>query len=1106
MLIKPINIKQIHINKPNIHKSQITSNINITKDKQTNIPADLMGAYTFSFKAKTQKGKEKQEKQALYKQLLKSGCSEKDAKKVLCDEGVLKRFRQLSERNERGEFSKKLGAKDILTFALQNYKEKEITKYIELTEKKPEDVKPFSRNLNRKELLTAVENNFSNEEIQRYIKLRTTDEEGNTYLSRALTPAESTHVVAYKFSDNQAQAYIKMRDLKHNNLHYSAIKELLNSDEKCKNLLVLTTENNGFSRKLDDYSAMLATVYEFSKEDIQRQIELEDKNANTLTQDEVSDIIQADFDDKEVERYIEQRKKLENELKAPSEFWAKRQAKTCAFDIVKHDLNEPQTHYYLKLQDVVNNQKAIEYIKNPEILERLEELFAFNKEEDKEDFFCPREIISILENKFDDDQAILYREIHRTNTREATALDCVRNKKTVERYKELTNQNSSFSRPLTSQEAANLITHKIEDDKIEEFINLSDKQVEMQHIVVLLNFFEFKDTKSINNLSLNQKRNFIKKLVEQSSFLMYTEVPKNIYPIVPKNANDFSQLLAKLAKQIGISSKKLTEAERNECLNRIKTLQENIKDINLEDIKTELKYPQKDFISDIEYITENLNEEAKNKLTEKFKFSIQNGKLIGYPTPYNGEKNGIEKEINELVIEYSKNNEIKIINGEIIEKDFNAIINTFPELKSIVGKEQHNGHSYTLDIHSLKVLKNIVKNPEFKNLSEKDKRVLTISSLLHDITKEEGKKDKQHPIESAFESYYIIQKLNLNEDEQRKIYELVKTHDWLEKINTSEYYEEAIKDYAFTLRHSNIFELAKIFCKADIEAIRNDCNLFDYFEDAYTEISKDVDLKITELQETQIILPQSIIPQASEIIGAEMKTADNITNTVLYMDKLDNDLSQYGFEKGTTKENFRALVHALDAKTQLDIFSTFSAIDSEALLSTSYISPENYKVFRKQGLLLDVNYNDIHAGYNRDFGSGFKKTINELKSKYLFPEKEERNNWRDRTIYRRFISDLIKRKIGITNQEYAEFINTIQDCKSLADIKSKNEEYANLIQEALDEMEPTARAYGRKYNEMLITRPRIQGVFSYSQPYEKIPLFLREYAQENNLPIIMFDA
>lgn len=52
-------------------------------------------------------------------------------------------------------------------------------------------------------------------------------------------------------------------------------------------------------------------------------------------------------------------------------------------------------------------------------------------------------------------------------------------------------------------------------------------------------------------------------------------------------------------------------------------------------------------------------------------------------------------------------------------------------------------------------------------------------------------------------------------------------------------------------------------------------------------------------------------------------------------------------------------------------------------------------------------------------------------------------------------------------------------------------------------MESRKRSGGRQYNEMLVSRPKIQGVFAYDKPYERIPKFLRKYAQENDIPIII---
>ena len=69
-----------------------------------------------------------------------------------------------------------------------------------------------------------------------------------------------------------------------------------------------------------------------------------------------------------------------------------------------------------------------------------------------------------------------------------------------------------------------------------------------------------------------------------------------------------------------------------------------------------------------------------------------------------------------------------------------------------------------------------------------------------------------------------------------------------------------------------------------------------------------------------------------------------------------------------------------------------------------------------------------------------------------------------------------------------------------------------------DSMEIHKRSHGRDYNEILISRPQIQGVFWQGKvkdsdaekhlgkkyTIDRVPEFLRKYAEENNLPIIYF--
>ena len=160
------------------------------------------------------------------------------------------------------------------------------------------------------------------------------------------------------------------------------------------------------------------------------------------------------------------------------------------------------------------------------------------------------------------------------------------------------------------------------------------------------------------------------------------------------------------------------------------------------------------------------------------------------------------------------------------------------------------------------------------------------------------------------------------------------------------------------------------------------------------------------------------------------------------------------------------------------------------------MNPKEYHVFRKQGLILDVHSSDIHAGYYRDFGSGYTKNLELLQNDYLFGGSRQE--------YRTYISRLIKNKLNLSDEKYVELLKKIEGCKSITDVEKIDSEFASVLQGVFDEMDSGKRSYGRQYNEMLVSRPKIQGVFSYGQKYEDIPLFLRKYAQDNDLPIIMF--
>lgn len=649
------------------------------------------------------------------------------------------------------------------------------------------------------------------------------------------------------------------------------------------------------------------------------------------------------------------------------------------------------------------------------------------------------------------------------------------------------------------------------------------KKFRFNDAVTYLRFENFLGKKNINELTQAEKRELMNKLIKNNSNSFGGDA--KLFPLIPKNQEEYCALLNKLAKSIGIDTKPLTPEQMQAFNSGLLRLENSIKGVDIDSLDLSLTMSRQSFIDKATKAMEGLSEGEQRKVMDYFGFEIADGKLKGYPiNANNGAKlaeiedkktKQVIENLRQTVIDFSENNPIKTnLQNKGFEQDLNEILKGLPELRPMIGKVQHHTHAYTLDKHTLKVLQGVVNNPKFKDLSEEDKKILTIASLLHDITKAEGVRDFVHPMESAFDAYYIIQKMNLPEEQQLKIYELIKSHNWLDRLNnpknTPDDIQRIAQDIAFDSRHTNTFELAKILCEADMKAVKKDSSFFEHHKKTLDKMSAAVDKYIKRIHETQIILPQTVIPKASEIKDGVIKEANGIKNTVIYMNDAADDLTQYGFSQGTTKGNWRGLVHALEREDQMQKFNTFSIIDTEALLSTSYIDTKGYKVFRKQGLILDVNPNDIHAGYCSDFGTGYGKSIELLKSDYLFnglrkSKNLEKNAWRsDRSKYRDYISGLIKHKMGITDEEYIKYIEKIQGCKSLTDIEKVDDNFAKALREVFEEMESTKRRGDRQYNEMLVSRPKIQGVFAYDKPYEAIPEFLRKYAQDNDLPIIIF--
>ncbi len=397
----------------------------------------------------------------------------------------------------------------------------------------------------------------------------------------------------------------------------------------------------------------------------------------------------------------------------------------------------------------------------------------------------------------------------------------------------------------------------------------------------------------------------------------------------------------------------------------------------------------------------------------------------------------------------------------------------------------------------------------------------------------------------------------MTQEEEIKLFTLIKNHEWNNDVNNASDKNELKKrqqSVAYDLRHDNLFDMSLIFTHADLKGVN------DYFHDtkegkgrtdfkgkirSFGEAAdfhaKSIKKYIEKLKPSQPLLPVTPIPKASEIEKSITEVNEDGSTNIkgIYKDKdglivikyneLQNeDLEKIGFScLSTTKGieaktsagesvntgNVKFFAHGFDEPYQLAKFDAFNLINSEVLLSVSYAErPESkYRFFRPQGILLDCDTKYVHGGGETDSGSGTGKFVKDFKRDYIFGGYRETD--------RKYISDLIKTALNKFVEKYKNV--------PLSEIEPE-ETRAKLIK-AFSEINSNIRKGKREYNEMYISNPKPpMAVFAYAENYhEKInnPLdflnrtqkqkyesksvnerteFLREYALEKNIPFVIF--
>ena len=153
------------------------------------------------------------------------------------------------------------------------------------------------------------------------------------------------------------------------------------------------------------------------------------------------------------------------------------------------------------------------------------------------------------------------------------------------------------------------------------------------------------------------------------------------------------------------------------------------------------------------------------------------------------------------------------------------IISVIPEWKRLIGCKQHLTHDFTLDNHTLLVIKKILDSKEYSDLVKYDKLVLLYSAILHDIEKAEGQVDHSHPEKGAKQSCKILNNLGFNDNFIADVCNIIFNHQILGRIAIDQiiFEPEVLKNRVKTYR---MLCLLAIFSIADIKSVKKDEGFF----------------------------------------------------------------------------------------------------------------------------------------------------------------------------------------------------------------------------------------------------------------------------------------
>lgn len=676
------------------------------------------------------------------------------------------------------------------------------------------------------------------------------------------------------------------------------------------------------------------------------------------------------------------------------------------------------------------------------------------------------------------------------------------------------------------------------------FTNITDKNVDFA--IELLHSRRGK----LNDSNLDDYINIIKSIDKQGYSFLDANDKHTLLAVISKMSDTDKALLKKHGFNIDTIFKtlsgvkpnvKISSAQQREFL--VKTLSNNnakankvFKEFDFAKYGTDglpLKYSRKDFMNNVEDILNDLPTQDRVEILSHYGIENDNfdGLLNNRPfedlSGYSPEFKNAAKKVQSEIDKFTTKNEVDIPDKEVKEI-LDGLIKGLPEFTSIVGKQQHGTHAYSVDIHMLKVLQDAMNNPAYSKLSDKSKTVLKFAAILHDVGKAAGVVDPNHFRTSANYMSSILDKFNLPTEMKHQIIDAVDNHHWFGDFNTDKL---SAQDVAAKCRRSGDLEVYKILAKADLAnvsstfhyRITGTSNKAEY--DAFIDKKmSEVDVEIKKMNSNAPVVFDSKILNG----GKKFPTKKVVKNGVEYNVRVLNladlpdgmPLEKYGFVSGTTKENATFGVHFSDSlKESYDVIMSDSRRLAQGHPIFSYMLLKWGHAGRSfnDGLIFDIDNSNLVVAAPRNSVTGFKKNLLEDSSS-LFDE-----HYDTRVGVSYSILKHLKENAGVslTRDEYAVLFDKYLKTKKhfsqinknirIGDKVIKAEDLKAAINDAQQSLFVNNKSneidgtYGDN-NELTTIDPVPTGIYSAKLRIEDCSAELLKFAEEKGLPIILNPA